>query len=148
MARALAQPPRPNEGGGAGVGGLSPPGRVKSVLVLGEAGSLNLTALRLALGAQLAPRTIAVASPLEVYESAPHRFPRRLIDMEATFAEKALCKDAALFVGDQRSTFSAHVSALGAAAHGAGWEARQTLSRSGRCYLPEVYDGEGLWCYA
>ena len=133
--------------------------RVRSLLVLTQPSNLMLGAFAAALANRSeledgtrgrGRRPFVVIAPARVYAADAQAYPEHVVSFEATFAEKALCAQAAYFFGDQRSSFSAHISAMGrAAAEDAGgvpWLER--LAKSGQCYMPDVWDGVGKYCYA
>ena len=133
--------------------------RVRSLLVLTQPSNLMLGAFAAALANRSeledgtrgrGRRPFVVIAPARVYAADAQAYPEHVVSFEATFAEKALCAQAAYFFGDQRSSFSAHISAMGrAAAEDAGgvpWLER--LAKSGQCYMHDVWDGVGKYCYA
>lgn len=92
---------------------------------------------------------VQVVTAAGAYLEAPEDYTMRVRNFEATFAEKDICSRANVFFGDQRSTFSAHVSVLGLArARRSGATFEQHLARSGPCYPhPTLHDADGVWCY-
>ena len=133
--------------------------RVRSLLVLTQPSNLMLGAFAEALANRSeledgtrgrGRRPFVVIAPARVYAADAQAYPEHVVSFEATFAEKALCAQAAYFFGDQRSSFSAHISAMGRAAAedagGAPWLER--LAKSGQCYMHDVWDGVGKYCYA
>ena len=80
----------------------------RSVLVLTEPSNNLLGNFRTILAASGMP----VVTPLDVYKAEPERYSGSMINFESTFAEKELCSQAVLFLGDNRSSFSAHIDAL------------------------------------
>jgi hypothetical protein len=132
--------------------------RVRSLLVLTQQSNLMLGAFAEALAnrselgnsfGRKGRRPFVVIAPARVYAADARAYPEKIVSFEASFAEKALCAQAAYFFGDQRSSFSAHISAMGrATAEKAGVAWLERLAKAGQCYMPDVWDGVGKYCYA
>ena len=81
----------------------------RSVLVLTEPTNKMLSRFRDVLRDD---HGLAVVSPPQVYAEEPHAYAGSVINFDATFAEKELCSLAALFIGDNRSSFSTHIEGM------------------------------------